>query len=147
MRPLPKHLSDSEYARLLGLRAALRRFLRWSEEQAAEVGLTAAQHQLLLAIRGHSDPRGPTIGDLAEYLCTRHHSTVQLVNRVEQMGLVTRNRSLSGDRRIVRLMLTEKGEGKLALLSAPHLEELRRLAPLVAGLAESAMAPALEGAT
>ncbi|SDI19047.1 DNA-binding transcriptional regulator, MarR family, partial [Sinosporangium album] len=115
--------------------------------QAAEVGLTAAQHQLLLAIRGHSDPRGPTIGDLAEYLCTRHHSTVQLVNRVEQMGLVTRNRSLSGDRRIVRLMLTEKGEGKLALLSAPHLEELHRLAPLVAGLAESAMAPALEGTT
>ncbi|WP_283136306.1 MarR family winged helix-turn-helix transcriptional regulator [Rhizohabitans arisaemae] len=139
----PKRLSDHEYAELLKFRAGLRRFLRWSEERAAEVGLTAAQHQLLLAIRGHSDSRGPTIGELAAYLCTRHHSTVQLIDRVEHLGLVIRNRGEGRDRRIVRLLLTEKGKGKLALLSAPHLEELRRLAPLVTTLAGPAT-PAAE---
>nr|WP_248965915.1 hypothetical protein [Sphaerisporangium perillae] len=46
----------------------------------------------LLAVRGHADSRGPTIGELAAYLCTRHHSTVQLIDRVEQLGLVARNR-------------------------------------------------------
>ena len=35
---------------------ALRRFLHWSEEQAVAVGLTPAQHQLLLAIRGQAGP-------------------------------------------------------------------------------------------
>ncbi|MEU9888864.1 MarR family transcriptional regulator [Sphaerisporangium sp. NPDC051011] len=135
-------LSDREYAKLLAFRAGLRRFLRWSEERAAEVGLTATQHQLLLAIRGHAGLRGPTIGELAGYLCTRHHSTVQLIDRVEQLGLVVRNRGEGEDRRVVRLALTEAGERKLALLSATHLEELQRLAPLVAAFAGSVAAVA-----
>jgi DNA-binding MarR family transcriptional regulator len=134
-------LGDSEYARLLAFRVGLRRFLRWSEEQAAAVGLTPAQHQLLLAIRGHPDPRGPSVGELAGYLCTRHHSVVQLIDRTEQLGLVTRNREDDQDRRVVRLTLTTVGEQKLALLSAAHLEELHRLAPLVDALIETAATP------
>jgi DNA-binding MarR family transcriptional regulator len=131
-------LGDSEYARLLAFRVGLRRFLRWSEEQAAAVGLTPAQHQLLLAIRGHPDPRGPSVGELAGYLCTRHHSVVQLIDRTEQLGLVTRNREDDQDRRVVRLTLTTVGEQKLAQLSTAHLEELHRLAPLVDALIETA---------
>ena len=131
-------LGDSEYARLLAFRVGLRRFLRWSEVQAARVGLTPAQHQLLLAIRGHPDPRGPSVGELAGYLCTRHHSVVQLIDRTEQLGLVTRNREDDQDRRVVRLTLTTVGEQKLAQLSAAHLEELHRLAPLVDALIETA---------
>ena len=52
-------LTDADYEDLLTLRTGLRRFLRWSEQQAEEAGLTPAQHQLLLAIRGHTDRRGP----------------------------------------------------------------------------------------
>ncbi|MFC4009065.1 MarR family transcriptional regulator [Nonomuraea purpurea] len=133
-------VTDREYTKLLAFRAGLRRFLRWSEEQSAAVGLTATQHQVLLAIRGHADSRGPTIGELAGYLCTRHHSAVQLIDRVEQLGLVVRNRGGGRDRRVVRLTLTEAGEGKLALLSAAHLEELQRLVPLVSEFAEPATA-------
>ncbi|MEO3857822.1 MarR family transcriptional regulator [Acrocarpospora sp. B8E8] len=135
MMPPSTALDDRQYASLLAVRVGVRRFLRWSEERAAEVGLTATQHQLLLAIRGHDDSRGPTIGELADYLCTRHHSTVQLIDRVEQLGLVARNRGEGKDRRVVRLKLTSAGKGKLALLSATHLEELRRLAPLINALA------------
>ncbi len=130
--------TDQEYARLLRFRASLRRFLRWSEHQASDVGLTATQHQLLLAIRGHLAPGGPSIGQIAEYLCARHHSVVQLIDRTEQLGLVARNRENGKDRRVVRLTLTEAGERTLARLSATHLEELRRLTPLIDSLADPA---------
>ena len=74
-------LPDADYEDLLTLRTGLRRFLRWSEQQAEAAGLTPAQHQLLLTIRGHPDRRGPTVGEVADYLLLRHHSAVGLVDR------------------------------------------------------------------
>jgi len=119
-------LPDETYARLLGLRTALRRFERWSAQQAHAAGLTPAQHQLLLAIRGHHDPAGPTIGEVADYLLLQHHSVVGLVDRAEAAGLVGRTRD-DDDRRVVRLHLTPDGADRLEGLSATHLEELARL--------------------
>jgi uncharacterized protein YeaO (DUF488 family)/DNA-binding MarR family transcriptional regulator len=120
-------LSDDDYARLLSLRTGLRRFLRWSEQQAEGAGLTPAQHQLLLAIRGDRHPKGPTLGEVADYLLLRHHSTVGLVDRAVSAGLVSRTRDRE-DHRVVRLRLTRKGAARLEALSALHLEELDRLA-------------------
>ena len=120
------NLPDDAYARLLALRTGLRRFLHWSEQQAAATGLTPAQHQLLLAIRGHPDPRGPTIGNVANYLLLRHHSAVGLVDRADSAGLVVRERD-ERDHRVVRLRLTEDGSERLEALSALHLQELDRL--------------------
>jgi DNA-binding MarR family transcriptional regulator len=131
MVPSVTRVTDDEYARLLTFRVELRRFLRWSEEQAATVGLTPAQHQLMLAIRGHPGPRGPNVGEVADYLGIRHHSAVQLIDRTEQLGLVARHREDSNDRRIVRLTLTKAGEEKLAQLSTTHLEEFQRLATFI----------------
>lgn len=119
-------LSNSSYTRLLRLRTGLRHFERWSEHQARAAGLTPAQHQLLLAIRGHDDPRGPTIGEVADYLLLQHHSAVGLVDRAERSGLVVRTRG-PDDRRVVRLQLTENGATRLEALSTLHLEELERL--------------------
>lgn len=121
-------LGDDDYRRLLELRDGIRRFLRWSEEQAGAVGLTAAQHQLLLVVRGDPAPRGPTIGDVAEHLQLRHHSVVELVNRAEAAGLVRRSPD-PDDQRVVRLALTRDGTRRLEQLSALHLEELRRMTP------------------
>jgi DNA-binding MarR family transcriptional regulator len=140
MVPPVTPLADEEYIKLLAFRTGLRQFLRWSEDQAATVGLTPAQHQLLLAIRGHPDSRGPSVGELADYLCTRHHSAVQLIDRTEQLGLIARHRSDSDDRRIVRLTLTKTGRDKLTLLSTTHVEELRQLATLVNALVDPSTA-------
>jgi DNA-binding MarR family transcriptional regulator len=130
--PGEKTLGDAEFSELLAFRTSLRRFLHWSDEQAHLAGLTAQQHQLLLAIRGHHGD-APTVGDVAESLLLRHHSTVELVDRAAQAGLVHRSAD-EADRRVVRLSLTAKGQRVLHRLSAAHLDELRRLAPTVARL-------------
>jgi len=121
-------LADADYQRLLEFRDGLRRFLRWSEQQSAAVGLTPAQHQLLLAVRGHAGPTAPTVSDIADHLVLQRHSVVGLVNRAVTAGLLART-SDPDDQRRVRLQLTKLGERRLAQLSALHLEELRRLAP------------------
>jgi DNA-binding MarR family transcriptional regulator len=127
-------LDAADYRRLLQFRTGLRRFLHWSEAQAEKVGLTPAQHQLLLAVRGHDDDQGPTIGELAGYLMLRHHSAVGLVDRAVRAALVER-REDPGDRRVVRLRLTAAGDRILQQLSALHLEEIRRLAPSIQEIA------------
>jgi len=126
-------VEPSEYARLLEFRTGLRRFLHWSEEQARAVGITPAHHQLLLAIRGHRGDRNPTITDIAESLLLKHHSAVELVDRAESAGLVDRIRG-TDDQRVVRLRVTPRGARKLDRLSHAHLEELRRLAPLLSSM-------------
>jgi DNA-binding MarR family transcriptional regulator len=132
-------LSQRDYTNLLRFRSALRRFESWSHDQAREAGLTPAWHQLLLAVKGHPDERGPTIRDAAEYLNTRHHSVVGLVDRAERSGLLRRSRD-PGDGRAVRLRLTELGEERIAQLSQLHLAELARLAPLLRHLSDPDMA-------
>lgn len=131
-------LSDAEYERLLEWRTGLRRFLDWSARQAADAGVSPAQHQLLLAIRGLGEP---TIGEVAEVLLLRHHSAVGLVTRAEEAALLIRRPDLQ-DARVVRLALTAKGRRTLRHLSALHRDELARLrprlAPLWEGLGEGA---------
>src|SRR4051794_18592377 len=126
MEPTP----ELDFEALLEFRTALRRFNHWSEQQAKEVGLTHAQHQLLLAVKGHPGNQPPTIGDVADYLLLRHHSAVELVNRAQAGDLIERERD-SVDGRMVRLRLTAKGEGCLEKLTMLHVNELRQLAPLL----------------
>ncbi len=118
---------------MLELRTGLRRFLRWSEEQARAAGLTPAHHQLLLAIRGHPDRRGPTVGDVAGYLLLRHHSAVGLVDRAAAAGLIARSQD-ADNASAVRLRLTADGSRQLEALSELHLEELAHLAPTMHAL-------------
>lgn len=126
-------LSQSDFERLLQLRTGLRRFLRWSERQCEAVGVTPAQHQLLLAIRGHSDPAGPTVGEIADYLVLRHHSAVGWIDRAEAAGLVERVADPASGT-VVRVALTPAGEAKLDLLAESHREELSHLGPTMRAL-------------
>jgi DNA-binding MarR family transcriptional regulator len=128
-------VTADEYTKLLGFRTALRRFLRWSEDEARGAGLTPAQHQLLLAIKGHPGPQDPTVGEVSDYLVSKHHSVVELVDRAVGAGLVRRERD-GRDHRVVRLLLTPLGEERVERLARLHLEELRRLAPLLGTLQE-----------
>jgi DNA-binding MarR family transcriptional regulator len=120
-------LTQADFEHLLALRTGLRRFLRWSERQSEAAGITPAHHQLLLAIRGHPDPAGPTVGEVAGYLVLRHHSAVGLIDRAAAAGLVNRSPDPANNR-LVRLTLTPSGLEKLDGLTDAHREELAHLA-------------------
>jgi DNA-binding MarR family transcriptional regulator len=126
-------LNRADFEHLLELRTGLRRFLRWSEQQAREAGLTPAKHQLLLAVKGHPDPAGPTVGDIADHLVLRHHSAVGLIDRAAADGLVRRVADPES-RSVVRVALTRKGIARLDALSEAHLRELAHLAPAMGTL-------------
>jgi DNA-binding MarR family transcriptional regulator len=123
-------LSTADYRTLAQFRYLLRRFAAFSEEAAAGAGLTAQQHQALLAIKGFPGRARATVGELAERLGVRHHSAVGLVDRLAAGGLVRREVD-PADRRQVLIRLTRRAEALLARLSLAHRDELRRLAPLL----------------
>lgn len=126
----PRPVSAVEYRVLARFRHGLRIFLRFSEDAVRAAGLTPAQHQLLLAVKGHDGPGSPSASEVAEALQLRVHSAVELINRAEQAGLVSRQVD-PRDRRRHLLSLTTRGEDRLAALSRLHRHELRRFAEMV----------------
>lgn len=131
--PQRPHVNDRDYARLLAMRTRLREFEHWSAQKAAEHGLTAAQHQLMLAVRGHPSPPAPTVGEIAGYLMIAPNAAVGLVDRTESLGLLERTRD-PDDHRVVRLSLTELGAERLEDLTEAHLQELEIIGPLIDAL-------------
>ena len=129
-----KKLTLSDYQALAEFRYQIRKFLHFSEQAVRNAGLEHAQYQLMLAIKGMPAGVRPRVRELANRMQIRHHSTVELINRLEARGYVRRARA-QDDRREVLLTLTPKGERILAELALHHHEELRTAAPtLVAAL-------------
>lgn len=126
-----KDLSSSEYQALAEFRFQIRRFLHFSEEQVCFHGLEPRQHQLLLAIRGLPHETPAAIGELARRLQLKHHSTVELVDRLERHGHVARTVN-NQDRRQVIVHLTRKGSDVLRQLSLAHHQELEAAGPALA---------------
>jgi DNA-binding MarR family transcriptional regulator len=126
-------LTRADYEGLAAFRYALRRYLAFAETGARSVGLTSQQHQALLAIKAHTMSKPMVIGDLAAELLIKHHSAVELLGRLEKVGL-TQRRSDPDDGRKVLVSLTEAGEEILAALSTNNLRELRHIAPAFSGL-------------
>jgi DNA-binding MarR family transcriptional regulator len=123
----------ADYRALADFRHALREFLEFSGSAAKSVGLTPQQHQAMLSIIGAPEGQPVTIGFLAERMLLKHHSTVELVDRLVELDLVARQPD-SADRRRVLLALTAKAKRLLTRLSAAHIEELRRIRPAFAAL-------------
>jgi DNA-binding MarR family transcriptional regulator len=113
---------------LAEFRHQLRSFLQFSESAAEKSGLQPQQHQLLLQIAGAPDQVVATIGYAAERLGLRHNTAVELTNRCEEAGLLTRKHADSDRRRVV-LQLTAKGQKMLSALSIDHARELNEFAP------------------
>src|SRR6202140_3222465 len=85
------HALDAvDYKALAQFRFQLRKFLSFSEAAAHQAGLTPQQHQALLAIKGFSGAEPVSVGDLAEFLLVRHHTAVELVDRIARVGLLKR---------------------------------------------------------
>jgi DNA-binding MarR family transcriptional regulator len=122
-----KGMRDADYEALAQFRYQVRSFLAFSEAAAQRQGLTPQQHQALLGIKGFARRGQATIGDVARFLLIRHHSAVELINRMTKLRLISRVTDPDDARRVL-LKLTGKGEQKLQALSRVNLEELRRAA-------------------
>ena len=120
-----RSISLTDYRALARFRHALRVFQRFSEEAARAAGLTPAQHQLMLAVKGWAVDDPPTIGEVADVLQLRHHSAVELVQRAVAADLIAATPDPADARRQL-LRVTESGEARLASLSLLHRDELRR---------------------
>lgn len=127
-----RDLSDAHYRSLADFRRQLRTFLAFSEAAARDVGLEPRQHQLLLALRGLPAGAEPSVQTLADHLVLKHHTVVELLDRLETGGYVRRERA-ADDRRRAQIALTPRGADILRQLSDAHLDELRLLAPELVG--------------
>jgi DNA-binding MarR family transcriptional regulator len=127
-RTASARFAETDIRALAEFRYALRRFLHVGEEAATAAGVPPQQHRLLLQIAGAADHASTSVGYLAERLCLRHNSAVELCNRCEQAGLILR-KSDPTNRRTVVLKLTAEGNRILRRLSAEHARELNEFGP------------------
>ena len=117
-------MRDSDYEALAQFRYQVRTFLAFSEAAARRAGLTPQQHQALLGVKGFAGQEGASIGDVARFLLIRHHTAVELMDRMAKLKLISRGADPEDARRVL-VKLTNKGEQKLRALSQIHLDELR----------------------
>jgi len=123
-------MNSKDYRTLAEFRYQIRTFLAFSEEAAGENGLNGQQHQLLLAIKGLPPDVEPTIGVLAERMKLRHHTTVELVDRLCDRGYIKREPGKT-DRRQVNPRITASGQRLLRRLTSIHRKELRSSGPIL----------------
>ena len=130
------NVSTEEYRALAELRYRIRLFLREGDAKTREAGLEPQQYLLLLALRGLPEGAEGTIRTLANRLALKHHSVVELVDRMESHGYVKRNRSRH-DRRRVLVSLLPRGEKLLEDVAKHRIDELRSSGAALVGAIEA----------
>lgn len=128
--PARKKFPKKSYEALADFRHALRQFFAFSEQEANASGLSPQQYQALLAIKGSQKGNDIGIQEIADRLLIRHHTAVELVDRLVRNGFVTRVRDKS-DLRRVQVRLTAKTERIMEKLAAAHLRELKGIRPVL----------------
>jgi DNA-binding MarR family transcriptional regulator len=129
MQPQPE-IADSDFEALAAFRLELRRYLAFAQDVAEASGITMQQHQAMLAIRA-SKNRALSITDLAETLFLRHHSAVELVDRLEKGALAERVADPTDGRKTL-VRLSPHGAALLNSLASQHLREVRDQGPKLA---------------
>jgi DNA-binding MarR family transcriptional regulator len=120
-----KRITADEYRAMAELRYRIRLFLREGDAAARSAGLEPQQYLMLLAIRGLPNGNESTkIRFLADSLLIKHHSAVELVDRLEMRGLVRRTRDRQ-DRRQVLISLLPKGQRVLERVVQQRVGEVR----------------------
>jgi DNA-binding MarR family transcriptional regulator len=112
-----------DYRTLADLRYHIRRFLQVREAAARAAGIEPQQYVVLLHLKAMQGTAA-----LAARLLVRHHTAVELVDRLVERGMVRRVRE-TGDRRAVRIALRPAGSAVLRKLAAHSLVELARDGP------------------
>jgi DNA-binding MarR family transcriptional regulator len=123
-------LTDGDFEALAAFRHELRRYLAFAQEVAEATGITMQQHQALLAVHA-SKERALSITELADTMFLRHHSAVELTDRLEKAELAERVRDPTDGRRML-VKLAPRGAELLNSLAVRHLQEIREHGPRLA---------------
>jgi DNA-binding MarR family transcriptional regulator len=125
----------------LGLWRTYDRLRMLEDELFATHELTAQQYNLLRLLKAARPHPVPTL-TLADRLVSRAPDITRMIDRLQERGLVARER-LPGDRRVVRVRITDAGLGLVAKIAGPladchsrqlgHMSEtdLKRLSALL----------------
>jgi DNA-binding MarR family transcriptional regulator len=123
-------VTHSDYQALAEFRYQIRRYLAVSDQAAESAGVPSKQYQLLLALKGLPEGMEATITNLADRLGIRHHSAVELVDRLEKRSLVRRERS-DVHRSFVFVRITKEGDNMLRKLVASRKTDLKIAGPIL----------------
>lgn len=118
-----KRLAAADYEALAHFRYRLRLFVAFADENAKKAGLTSQQFQTLLAIKGFSRREPMFVGELAKLMLIKHHTTVELVDRMVRLELLRRTVDANDNRRVL-VMLTKKGLRLLEKVAAVNFRHL-----------------------
>ena len=142
-----KEITTAEYQALAEMRYRIRKFVREGDAVARAAGLEPQQYLLLLALRGLPEGVEATIRTLADRLALKHHSAVELIDRLEAHAYVRRSRSRD-DRRRVLVSLLPRGEKLLEQVARDRISELRSsgaaLANAISALLENGRSSRME---
>jgi len=98
----------------------------WSEQGKfiQRFGITPQQYNVLNVLAMRDEGHGVACQEIAENLLNRVPDTTRLLDRLEQAGLILRERCCT-DRRVVRTHLTEVGRAKVNEVRTPLLAALK----------------------
>jgi DNA-binding MarR family transcriptional regulator len=124
-----RHFDSLQQEAYLNLWRTYDRLRMFEDELFSRHDLTAQQYNALRLLKAEHPGTLPTLA-LAGRLVSRAPDITRLVDRLEQRGLVERQR-MSGNRRVVQLGITGEGLALLKALEQPvrecHLEQLGHL--------------------
>lgn len=118
-------VTEEDLLSLALFRRSLRAFLAFSENACADLDMTMQWYQALLTIKTFKSSAAISIGELAEELMIKNHSATELVNRLENAGLIIKTPD-KDDKRKSLIIITKIGNRKLNKLASIHLFRLRK---------------------
>ncbi len=116
-------LSERNFRALGEFRHQIRRFVAERAHAARAAGIDPQQYQVLLILKAWNKDEPPSIGAIADSMLLRHHTVVELLDRMAAKRFIRRQRSRS-DRRVVSIAIQPRGEAILKTLAISNRQEL-----------------------
>ncbi len=135
-----KNVNGFDFSALAEFHYQIRRLMKGNGNGTRPAGSERLQHNLVLNVRGLPPDVKPTIGTLAKRLQIRHHSAVELIDRLEEQGLIERRRD-EVDRRQVTIHLTAKGNRLATQIAQQNCDELQTAGRQLARVLRSLLGP------
>ena len=114
-----KAASSAEHQAFLAVQALAADLAQQATDLFKATGLSTAQYNVLRVLRGAGE--GRTCGEISAQLISRDPDVTRLLDRLEQAGLVSRNRERA-DRRVITTRINSAGLALLGMLDAPMTE-------------------------